>query len=119
MTNLKEIDVVDDHDNIVISPDLKVRHKDSQYEYTVDSVVNDDQGEVLILLRLPDEPRAGLDKVDSPEPDLMRDMSSGKVLYEVDPSLQVYEPEEDDVEDTEQDLLAVPRQEFEKEYEVK
>ena len=42
MKKLKELDVQDKAGNIVISPDLKVRHKDSQYEYTVDSVIKDD-----------------------------------------------------------------------------
>ena len=53
---LTEIDVFDDQGNIIISKDLKVRHKDSGYEYTVDDVVSDDDG-VQVVLRDPEEPR--------------------------------------------------------------
>jgi len=117
MNQLKELDVQDKQGNIVISPDLKVRHKDSQYEYTVDSVIKDDEGETVVLLRLPEEPRIDpQDQTSSPQ--LVRDLSAGKVLYEIDPDVSVYEPEEEEPE-TEEDLLAVPSSEFEKEYEVK
>ncbi len=117
MTNLKELDLQDSQGNIVISPDLKVRHKDSQFEYTVDSVAKDDNGEVVVLLRMPEEPRAGLEKSEE-APELMRDLGSHDVLYEVDPGITLYEPEEEE-EESEEDLLAVPTKEFEKEYEVK
>jgi len=124
MTKLRELDIQDKEGNIVISPDLKVRHRDSQYEYTVDSVTKDEQGQNVVLLRMPEEPR--IDPSDSPEePELMRSLSGGDVLYEVDPSVVVYEPDktlDDDTEvdpDTSEDLLAVPSAEFEKEYEVK
>ena len=40
MKRLKETDIQDSEGRVVISPGLKVRHKDSQFEYTVDSVVN-------------------------------------------------------------------------------
>ena len=55
---LKEADVFDDEGNLVIGKDLKVRHKESQYEYTIDDILGDpDTGTVQIALRLPDEPR--------------------------------------------------------------
>ena len=117
MSQLKELDVQDKQGNVVISPDLKVRHKESQYEYTVDSVIKDEAGETVVLLRLPEEPRISPeDQVTSP--DLMKDLNSGEVLYEIDPDVSVYEPSEESPE-SEEDLLAVPRKEFEKEYEVK
>jgi len=117
MNQLKELDVQDKQGNIVISPDLKVRHKDSQYEYTVDSVIKDEKGETVVLLRLPEEPRIDpRDQTSSPQ--LVRDLSAGKVLYEIDPDVSVYEPEEEAPE-SDEDLLAVPSSEFEKEYEVK
>ena len=116
MSKLTEIDVQDKVGNIVISPDLKVRHKDSQYGYTVDAVIEDEKGEPVVLLRMPDEPRIDTE-VSPPDPDLMADLQTGEVLYEVDPSVVVYEPEKDDLSDS--DLLAVPKEEFEKEYEVK
>lgn len=117
MSNLKELDVFDNQENIVISPDLKVRHKDSQYEYTVDSITKDEEGQTIVLLRLPDKARSGIETPPLEEPELMKDLGSGKVLYEVDPSIEIYEPSEEDVSDD--DLLAVPQEEFEKEYEVK
>jgi len=116
MSKLTELDVQDKVGNIVISPDLKVRHKDSQYEYTVDTVIEDEDGEPVVLLRMPEEPRVDTD-VAPPDPSLMADLQTGDVLYEIDPSVVVYEPEKGDKDDD--DLLAVPKEEFEKEYEVK
>ena len=117
MTNLTELDVQDKQGNVVISPDLKVRHKESQYEYTVDSVMQDEEGETVVLLRMPEEPRIDLeDQTKSPE--LMRDLSDEKVLYEIDPDVSVYVPDESEPASPD-DLLAVPEKEFEKEYEVK
>ena len=118
MTQLRELDVQDKHGNIVISPDLKVRHKDSQFEYTVDSVIKDDNDETVVLLRMPEEPRIDQENQTSSPDHLMKDLRSGNVLYEVDPDIEVYEPSGDEPESTE-DLLAVPSDEFEKEYEVK
>ena len=57
MKKIRETDVKDERGEIVISPGLKVRHKDSQFEYTVDGVVQDDSGKIQVVLRLPDEPR--------------------------------------------------------------
>jgi len=114
MTKLRETDLQDSQGNIVISPDLKVRHKKSQYEYTVDSVIQGDDGDHIVLLRLPEEPR--VDPID-PEESLITDLSKPGVIYEVDPDVTIYEPEEDEIQDD--DLLAVPQKEFEKEYEVK
>ena len=117
MTQIKEMDIQDKSGNIIISPDLKVRLKDSQYEYTVDSVVKDDKGETVVLLRMPEEPR--IDQEDQAgASSLMKDLRSGEVLYEVDPDVEIYEPEESEPA-SEEDLLAVPQKEFEKEYEVK
>ncbi|MBC8411944.1 MAG: hypothetical protein H8E12_25015 [Rhodobacteraceae bacterium] len=53
---LKEVDILDKAGNILISKDLKVFHKDSGYEYTVNDVVNTPEG-IKIVLRLPDTPR--------------------------------------------------------------
>ena len=113
MTKLRETDLQDSQGNIVISPDLKVRHKKSQYEYTVDSVIQDDSGENVVLLRLPEDPRVEPE----PEESLITDLTKPGVIYEIDPNVSVYEPAEDDLQDD--DLLAVPQEEFEKEYEVK
>ena len=116
MSQLKELDLQDKQGNIVISPDLKVRHKKSQYEYTVDSVMQDDEGETVVLLRMPDQPR--IKKDDQPVvPDLMKGLADADVLYEIDPDISVYEPNEESASSPD-DLLAVSKDEFEKEYEV-
>lgn len=113
-----ESDIEDNHGNIVISPGLKVRHKDSQYEYTVDSVIDND-GEIEVILRLPDEPRfephSNTDLIQS------RSKSNSNLMYEIDPNAVFYEPEnfEDEFGDEEPELISVPEKEFEKEYEVK
>jgi hypothetical protein len=113
---MNETDVKDKRGNVVISPGLKVRHKGSQYEYTVDHVAKDGE-EVVIMLSPPEEPRfepAG-------ETGVMADKRTSNVLYEIDPNASVessyYVPSEEDFE--EDDLLAVPAKEFEREYEVK
>ena len=117
MKRLKETDVQDSEGRIIISPGLKVRHKESQFEYTVDSVVKDDKGEHVVVLNLPEEPR-----FDTPEPDdiVITDMSGKDVIYEVDPSVVLFEPEDESLEPEEGlDYLAVSEDEFEKDYEVK
>jgi len=116
---LGETDVKDKHGNIVIEPELKVRHKESQYEYTVDDVIEDDNGEVTVILRMPEEPRfvPPPEKQDAVIADV-RDKEN--VLYEVDPDDLYFEPEVGSTLDTDEDvLMAVPQEEFEKEYEVK
>ena len=119
MENIKETDVQDARGNVVIAPDLKVRHKDSQYEYTVDSVVKDESGNNVILLRLPEEPR--FEPAPGATP-LTSDLTNKNVIYETDPTIMIYEPDSqslDDSQHSEEEYLAVPQEEFEKEYEVK
>ena len=115
---MNETDVKDKRGNIIISPGLKVRHKDSQFEYTVDQVLQEPDGEITVMLAAPEEPRfepAGEEAV-------LADKRKSKVLYEVDPvssleSLYYFPAQEE--EESEEDLMAVPAKEFEKEYEVK
>jgi hypothetical protein len=120
---MKESDVQDSQGNVVISADLKVRHKESQYEYTVDSVVPDENGKNVILLRLPEEPR--FEPAGSSD-SLTSDLKDKNVIYETDPTIMIYEPESAESTDPsgeeldpEQDFLAVPQEEFENDYEVK
>ena len=100
---MSDTSVKDKRGNIVISPGLKVRHKDSQFEYTVDQVL--------------EEPRfdpAG-------EESIMSDAKQNKVLYEAEPVQNLsdlfFVPGNKDERDD--DLLAVSAEEFEEEYEVK
>lgn len=58
MEVLGETEVRDSHDNVVIKPGLKVRHKASQFEYTVDSVEGDPEtGKLTITMLSPETPR--------------------------------------------------------------
>jgi len=111
-----ETDVQDEQGRVIISPGLKVRHKDSQYEYTVDSVTQDSLGKHVVVLNLPEEPR--FEPADSEEA-LLSDLKKRDVIYEVDPGLMIYEPEEEDEDPNAVDFLAVPQDEFEKDYEVR
>jgi len=61
---LKEVNVFDSRDKLVISPDLKVVHEPSGYEYTVDSVKGKN-GNAQITLRMPDVPRPTAKSVDA------------------------------------------------------
>ena len=54
---MNETDIKDKRGNIIISPGLKVRHKDSQFEYTVDQVLQEPGGEITVMLAAPEEPR--------------------------------------------------------------
>ena len=54
---LTETDLLDKGGKVVVGAGLKVRHKDSQYEYTVDSVEQGPDGEYKVKLRNPDAPR--------------------------------------------------------------
>jgi hypothetical protein len=116
MKGMKETDIKDKEGNIVISPGLKVRHKKSQFEYTIDSVVKDDSGKIVVMLNSPESPRFKSKPVITKN---LTDRNSTPVIYEFerigDFSSEYYEPEEEGPED----LIAVPVAEFEKEYEIK
>lgn len=121
MIKIKETDIKDKRGNLVISPGLKVRHKKSQFEYTVDSVVQDKSGKIVILLKKPDVGR--FDPISKRSPRTLADrMSSSSIIYEVDPiedfSTSYYSPGLEEPE-SEDDRIAVSVKEFEKDYEVK
>jgi len=119
MSRMKETDVKDKRGNVVISKGLKVRHTKSQYEYTVDSVVKEPSGQVTIMLASPEAPR--FDTKQTRHNGVLTGQRGDKVLYEAEPmddmSAMFYIP--DDEEESSDDLLAVPADEFEREYEVK
>ena len=60
---MNETDLLDKDGKIVVQKGLKVRHKESQYEYTVDSVSQDNEGNISVKLRNPDVGR--IDPADS------------------------------------------------------
>ena len=57
LNKVMESSMTDADGNVVIHKDLKVKHKDSGYEYTVDDVVGDKESGYRVVLREPEEPR--------------------------------------------------------------
>ena len=116
MNKIKETDVKDKHGNVIVSPGLKVRHKDSQFEYTIDSVVKDKEGKIVVMLKKPEAPR--FDSALQSKRTLV-DKSSSKMIYEAEPiedfEHSYYTPEDEGPDD----LIAVSEKEFEKEYEIR
>ena len=101
---ISEVNVIDDQGNIIISKDLKVRHKKSGYEYTIDSVTGDGE-DLEIVLRDPEEPRV--------EPQDGEDIISD-ALDLSDLGLTA-----DDIDlDRDEDIFIVSKEDFEKEFEV-
>ena len=121
---INETDVVDPEGNVIITKDLKVRHKDSQYEYTVSGVVEDPKtGKLMVQLRLPDEPR-----IDPPATydvgDVLGDSPQGAphILDEDDLLIPMGDqrPTPDSLLGGDDDnVFVIDQEEFEKEYEVK
>jgi len=109
MTNIQ-----DKRGNVIISSGLKVRHKSSQFEYTVDSVKKDSAGTIFVLLKDPEAPRFKNQR----QQQKMRQIPKGS-KYNADSipdfSASYYTPDEE----KDDDLIAVEQDEFEKEYEVK
>ena len=54
--NMLEADVFNDRGDLLLAKGLKVRHKDSGYEYTVDHVEGEGDS-AIVFLRHPDVPR--------------------------------------------------------------
>jgi len=110
---IKEADVFDDEGNMILSPDLKVKHRDSGYEYTIDHVEGDTDNEIQIYLRSPESPRV------HPAPEeksLLGEPRQEDILGEQDPAANI--EEELPSEDQEDVIFVINQQEFEKEYEV-
>ena len=101
---ISEVNVVDDHGNVIISKDLKVRHKKSGYEYTVDDVKGSGE-DIEIVLRDPEEPRVEPD----PEEEIISDS--------LDLSDLGLTADDINLED-EEDIFIVNKKDFEKEFEV-
>jgi len=98
---LNETKVHDKHGNIVLEPDLKVRHKKSGFEYTIKNVKKDGN-DLLVVLRTPDSPRFS---------DVI---STNKVIAGQEPELEKLDRETLPGEEA----ISVKKDEFEKEYEV-
>jgi len=117
---LTETDLLDKSGKVVVGAGLKVRHKDSQFEYTVDSVDQGPDGDYKITLRNPDTPRfepaesdALLGEEDGlmPAPEMMPPKD--------DPVVKVNTASEEEPLVGPDDVIVIDQSEFEKDYEVK
>jgi hypothetical protein len=128
---IEESDVFDDRGNNLLSPGLKVRHKDSNYEYTVDSV-SGEEGNTQITLKLPDEPRfeppgthAQTVIADELEPNVLGELDDDD-LGIVDPTgghadeleAPLANPDVKEPSAPDDTVFVIDQEEFEKEYEV-
>jgi len=105
-----EADVFDTEGNLILSPDLKVRHKGSGLEYTIDHI-DDEESEVKIHLRSPESPRF---EPPPEEKEILGEPKDDAVLGEQD--VDMTEPDES--EDSEEVVFVIDQKEFEKDYEV-
>jgi hypothetical protein len=127
-----ESDAFDDRGNLILSPDLKVRHKKSGYEYTIAHVKGEKPGQIQIVLREPEEPRfnppaEGEEVLGGPDdstslneedadpriPDLLDPSDPIDVDAQVQAIAQL--PEEEPQDEV---VFVIDQEEFEKEYEV-
>tara|TARA_Y100001970_G_C14231641_1_gene859021 strand:+ start:580 stop:987 length:408 start_codon:yes stop_codon:yes gene_type:complete len=110
-----ESSMTDAEGNVLVHKDLKVKHKDSGYEYTVDKVVGDKDGEYKVVLRQPEEPRFD----PPPEGEEILGGPQDDVMTEDDLMAPVEQQEELTTTHGEEEVVFVVDQaEFEKEYEV-
>ena len=114
---IQEAEMFDKSGNMVIRKGLKVRHQDTQYEYTVDDVVQGPDGDLTVHLKLPDEPRI------SPQPgeEVLAGGAEKSVIQELDPPAapEASPTSPSEVSDEDDELFVIDQEEFEKEYEVK
>ena len=122
---LTETDLLDKSGNVVVGSGLKVRHKGSQFEYTVDSVEQGPEGKYKITLRNPDAPRfepaesdALLGEEDGllPTPSLSPDK---EVMPSDEPVVKIDTPSEEEPLVGPDDMIVIDQSEYEKDYEVK
>ena len=118
---MNETDMFDARGNMIIRKGLKVRHKDTQYEYTVDDVLKDKTGDVVVKLKSPETPRFKTDDVPGDEEVISGGKEDKDVLQEVDPPpvSAVQGLPAVDAEEENEDIFVIDQEEFEKEYEVK
>jgi hypothetical protein len=126
--DLLETDVIDGFGNVIISQGLKVRHKKSGYEYTVDHVEGEGD-DIVVVLRSPEAPRFKAPQVNDvmAEADEVGDPKADRIkvdqvdLKKVMSKSSVEEFGLEDYEDANKKIktLKVPKKEFESKYEVK
>jgi len=123
-----EADMVDREGHVLLSPGLKVTHKKSGYEYTVDHVEGNGENAV-VFLRHPESPRFKAPPVDVSLTEGEESVDISKVDlqkiggFENEVSFGSPESKQDPLEIMKQQpkgsLLKITKAEFEKEYEVK
>lgn len=126
--DLFEVDMVDEFGNVIITQGLKVKHKKSGYEYTVDHVEGKDDN-MVVVLRSPESPRFKAPQSNDvmAEADEQGDPNMERIAVDqvdVNKIMSKDSVEEFGLEDAMKQrgavkLLKVPRKEFEKKYEVK
>ena len=117
---MSETDLIDKQGNVIIHKGLKVRHKDSQFEYTVDSVSQDAEGNIAVKLRNPDVGR--IDPADSTSVMAEDDLIAPPAQSTDDANAQLpvsASGEKTAQEISDDDVFVVDQEEFEKDYEVK
>ena len=114
-----EADVFNDAGNVILSRDLKVRHKPSGLEYTIDKIEGEQGDEVKIYMRPPEAPRF---EPPAEEVDILGEPKNDAILGEQDPSgdLDVLslDQTEDLNDEPEEVVFVINQEEFEKDYEV-
>ena len=116
---LGESETRDKRGNFVISPGLKVRHKKSQFEYTVIDVQEDPKtGKMVIILQSPEAPRfnsSGGEKFVGEETPML---SSRRDMGHVEKLDSLYNEESPESLDN-ISKFEIDEKEFEKDYEVR
>ena len=131
--DLFEADMFDELGNQLLSPGLKVRHKSSGYEYTVDHVEGEGESAV-VFLRHPEVPRfkppqqetqlteadEDIERVNVQKVDLKKVMGVEGEVNDIPARKGVHnDPMYDMKKNTASSLLKVSHKDFKKEYEVK
>lgn len=129
--SILEAEMFDKEGNQLLSQGLKVRHKASGYEYTVDHVEGKGD-EAIVFLRHPETPRfkpaqsevqlaEGDDEIDRIKVDQVDLQKVGGLtdIPQLPQSSTTQDPLSSSKETSKGSLLKITRKEFEKEYEVK
>ena len=124
-SSLEEVDMYDNRGNMLLAKDLKVRHKASGYEYTIDHVEGEGD-DAMVYLRHPEEPRVIPPDANMPLQEETTVNLKGLNFDNIagGEQLDIKVPEKIDLDQKslkakeKASLLAVKKKEFEKEYEV-
>ena len=108
---IAEAELIDKSGNLLIAKDLKVKHKDSGYEYTVDRIDGDEEN-MVVYLREPEVPR--FDPQSAAQRMNETDAETESVPDEPTLSLDKHDDLEQDLE--QEGVFPVSAEEFKKEY---